>query len=67
MKKRILSLLLVSVLLLAVLPGMAQAANAEDYPIVFTTFNASGVENNPEYYPDFTVGGSDLLVQAVTT
>lgn len=67
MKKRILTLLLASVLLLAVLPGMAQAANAEDYPIVFTTFNASGVENNPEYYPDFTVGGSDLLVQAVTT
>lgn len=68
MKKRILTLLLAVVLVLAVTPAIpASAANVSDYPVLYSNFNTAGVDNQPEYYPDFTVGGSDVLIQSVTT
>ena len=68
MKKRTLILLAALLMLISVFPASpAVAADVSDYPIYFTTINTAGVNNNPEYYPDFTVGNSDLLVQAVST
>ncbi len=68
MKKRILTLFMTALLVLTVVPAAtASAANASDYPLYYSNFNTSGVSNDPDYYPDFTVDGSNLLVQAVTT
>ena len=69
MKKRLLLLLLSLMLVFPLLtaPGI-MAASVNDYPVVFTTFNTAAVRNDPDSYPKFTVsGGSDLLVQSVTT
>ncbi|MBQ3404974.1 MAG: copper amine oxidase N-terminal domain-containing protein [Oscillospiraceae bacterium] len=68
MKKRLLGALLALALLLSMaLAVPAMAANASDYPLIYSNFNTSAVQNGPEYYPDFTVGSSDILVQAITT
>ena len=69
MKKRLLLLLLSLTIVFPLLtaPGI-MAASVNDYPVVFTTFNTAAVRNDPDSYPKFTVsGGSDLLVQSVTT
>ena len=73
MKKRILPLLLAVVLLVSA-PGLsALAADVSDYPIYYTSFNTAAVTdytrspNADCYYPDFTVTGGNLLVQAITT
>ena len=68
MKKRLLGALLALALLLSMaLAVPAMAANASDYPLIYSNFNTSAVQNGPEYYPHFTVGSSDILVQAITT
>ncbi|MBQ9412498.1 MAG: copper amine oxidase N-terminal domain-containing protein [Oscillospiraceae bacterium] len=69
MKKRICTLLLAAVFALAAVPALCvRAANVNDYPnILFSNFNTDTVKNEPEYYPDFTVGDQDVLVQAIST
>ena len=68
MKKRFLYLLLTAVFTLQFVTAVpALAASISDYPVYYSNYNAAGVQNDPEYYPDFTVGSKDLLVQAVTT
>ncbi|MBR2667746.1 MAG: S-layer homology domain-containing protein [Oscillospiraceae bacterium] len=67
MRKRILALLLTVVLCLSLLPLAASAASVEDYPLLYSTFNSSATQSGPEYFPDFTVGSNDLLVQAIAT
>ena len=66
MKKRIFTLLLAAVLLLA--PAIpVHAANAGDYPLLSSTFNSSAVDDGIPWYPlEFEVY-SDMLIQAVTT
>ena len=72
MKRRFLNLIPAAALLIAFALAVSTDAadfrpDVNEYPLVFSTFNVGAVQNRPGYYPDFSVDGSGLLVQSVTT
>jgi len=55
-------------LVLSLIPASpALAATVNDYPVIWSNFNASSVSNEAEYFPDFTLKNQDYLIQAVST
>ena len=66
--KKTLALALALLLALSLLPALPAAAqSAEDYPLIYSTFNTRGVQNGPTYYTNYRSDSGDVLLQAVTT
>lgn len=63
MNRKLVSLFL-AVMLLCI---PSYAAGLEDYEVVIGNFNTGGVQNEPEYYPYFTLKGEGLYVHSITT